>query len=129
MHGGAYGSHQITVIVGACIALRNSDSMNGTRRSHGHPIGNGAELDVLMAELSGNASGVCQDRGGSMHLADGGVGIISDSSFVSGGIPLASAGVDLGAGAGSWSSSGTAPQDKSLDLGSAVHASCGARVA
>src|SRR5271155_4558798 len=63
-------------IVGACMALRNDDSMTGTHRSHGHPIGKGADLKALMAELMGKETGICKGRGGSMHLADTTVGII-----------------------------------------------------
>lgn len=76
-------------IVGACMALRNDDSMTGTHRSHGHPIGKGADLKALMAELMGKKTGICKGRGGSMHLADNSVGIIGESAIVGGGIPLA----------------------------------------
>lgn len=76
-------------IVGACIALRDSDAMTGTHRSHGHPIGKGAQLKALMAELMGKSTGICKGRGGSMHLADNSVGIIGESAIVGGGIPLA----------------------------------------
>src|SRR5262245_41782198 len=57
-------------IVGACMALSNEDYMVGNHRSHGHPIGKGAKLDRLMAELLGRADGVNRGKGGSMHLAD-----------------------------------------------------------
>lgn len=80
---------QEATIVGACLALRDDDMMTGTHRSHGHPIGKGADLKALMAELMGKASGICKGRGGSMHLADNGVGIIGESAIVGGGIPLA----------------------------------------
>jgi pyruvate dehydrogenase E1 component alpha subunit len=80
---------QEAAIVGACIALRGDDFMTGTHRSHGHPIGKGAELNALMAELMGKATGICKGRGGSMHLADNSVGIIGESAIVGGGIPLA----------------------------------------
>lgn len=76
-------------IVGACMALRPDDAMTGTHRSHGHPIGKGADLKALMAELMGKATGICKGRGGSMHLADNSVGIIGESAIVGGGIPLA----------------------------------------
>jgi pyruvate dehydrogenase E1 component alpha subunit len=76
-------------IVGACMALRDDDGMTGTHRSHGHPIGKGADLKGLMAEVMGKATGVCKGRGGSMHLADSSVGIIGESAIVGGGIPLA----------------------------------------
>lgn len=80
---------QEATIVGACMALRDDDAMTGTHRSHGHPIGKGAVLRTLMAELMGKETGICKGRGGSMHLADRSVGIISESAIVGGGIPLA----------------------------------------
>jgi acetoin:2,6-dichlorophenolindophenol oxidoreductase subunit alpha len=80
---------QEAAIVGACMALRNDDYITGTHRSHGHPIGKGADLKPLMAELFGKESGICKGRGGSMHLADTKVGIIGESAIVGGGIPLA----------------------------------------
>jgi TPP-dependent pyruvate/acetoin dehydrogenase alpha subunit len=76
-------------IVGACMALEDDDGMTGTHRSHGHPIGKGGDLKLLMAELMGKATGICKGRGGSMHLADNSVGIIGESAIVGGGIPLA----------------------------------------
>lgn len=76
-------------IVGACMALRDDDYITGTHRSHGHPIGKGADLKPLMAELWGKETGVCKGRGGSMHLADRRVGIIGESAIVGGGLPLA----------------------------------------
>ncbi|WP_245272731.1 thiamine pyrophosphate-dependent dehydrogenase E1 component subunit alpha [Mesorhizobium sp. LNHC221B00] len=80
---------QEAAVVGACLALRDDDAMTGTHRSHGHPIGKGAHLDALMAELMGKEGGTCKGRGGSMHVADNSVGIISESGIVGGGIPLA----------------------------------------
>src|SRR5580658_3224070 len=80
---------QEATIVGACMALRDDDAMTGTHRSHGHPIGKGADLRALMAELMGRGTGICKGRGGSMHLADNSVGIIGESAIVGGGIPLA----------------------------------------
>jgi pyruvate dehydrogenase E1 component alpha subunit len=88
---GAYHASigQEATIVGACLALRDDDAMTGTHRSHGHPIGKGADLEGLMAELMGKQTGICKGRGGSMHLADFSVGIIGESAIVGGGIPLA----------------------------------------
>ncbi|MBM0108900.1 thiamine pyrophosphate-dependent dehydrogenase E1 component subunit alpha [Steroidobacter sp. S1-65] len=76
-------------IVGACLALRDEDMIVGTHRSHGHPIGKGASLEALMAELMAKSTGISKGRGGSMHLADRSVGIIGQSAIVGGGIPLA----------------------------------------
>jgi pyruvate dehydrogenase E1 component alpha subunit len=88
---GAYHASigQEAAIVGACMALRNDDYITGTHRSHGHPIGKGAKMDGLMAELMGKVTGICKGRGGSMHLADCSVGILGESAIVGGGIPLA----------------------------------------
>ena len=80
---------QEAAIVGACLALRDDDFITGTHRSHGHPIGKGAEFKGLFAELMGKATGICKGRGGSMHLADSSVGILGESAIVGGGIPLA----------------------------------------
>ena len=83
-------------IVGACMALRTDDYMVGNHRSHGHPIGKGAKLRGLMAELLARSTGVCQGKGGSMHLADFSVGSLGETSIVGSGIPVA-AGAALGA--------------------------------
>ena len=80
---------QEAAIVGACMALGDDDYITGTHRSHGHPVGKGAKLDRLMAELMGKVTGICKGRGGSMHLADNSVGIVGESAIVGGGIPLA----------------------------------------
>ena len=83
-------------IVGACSAMRNDDYMVGNHRSHGHPIGKGAKLRGLMAELLGKIDGVCGGKGGSMHLADFSVGSLGETSIVGSGIPVAT-GAALGA--------------------------------
>src|SRR5215472_9420421 len=55
---------QEAAIVGSCMALRDDDAMTGTHRSHGHPIGKGADLKGLMAEVMGRETGICKGRGG-----------------------------------------------------------------
>jgi pyruvate dehydrogenase E1 component alpha subunit len=76
-------------IVGACMALRDDDYMTGNHRSHGHPIGKGAELKPLMSELLGKQTGVCHGKGGSMHLAAFSVGSLGESGIVGSGLPVA----------------------------------------
>ena len=83
-------------IVGACMALERDDYMVGNHRSHGHPIGKGAGLDALMAELLGRVTGVNRGKGGSMHLADFSVGSLGETSIVGSGLPVA-VGAGLGA--------------------------------
>jgi TPP-dependent pyruvate/acetoin dehydrogenase alpha subunit len=76
-------------VVGACMALGDGDYMTGNHRSHGHPIGKGAALGPLMAELMGKVTGVCMGKGGSMHLADFKVGSLGESGIVGSSIPIA----------------------------------------
>ncbi|GLS98862.1 acetoin:2,6-dichlorophenolindophenol oxidoreductase subunit alpha [Sphingobium jiangsuense] len=76
-------------IVGACMALNEDDYVTGTHRSHGHPIGKGADLRPLMAEIFGKRTGICKGLGGSMHLTDTSKGLICESAIVGGGFPLA----------------------------------------
>ena len=87
---------QEAAIVGACMALADIDYMVGTHRSHGHPIGKGAKLDGLMAELMARATGVNKGKGGSMHLSDFSVGSLGETSIVGSGFPVAT-GAALGA--------------------------------
>jgi pyruvate dehydrogenase E1 component alpha subunit len=80
---------QEAAVVGACMALRPDDYLTGNHRSHGHPIAKGAALPPLMAELLGKKTGICKGKGGSMHLADFGVGSLGESGIVGAGIPVA----------------------------------------
>jgi len=75
-------------VVGACMALTSSDYILGNHRSHWHPIGKGAKLAPLMAELLGKATGVCGGMGGSMHLADFSVGSLGESGIVGSNLPI-----------------------------------------
>jgi acetoin:2,6-dichlorophenolindophenol oxidoreductase subunit alpha len=76
-------------IVGACMALREDDYMTGNHRSHGHPIGKGAKVAPLMAELFGKSTGVCRGKGGSMHLAVFSLGSLGESGIVGSLMPVA----------------------------------------
>jgi acetoin:2,6-dichlorophenolindophenol oxidoreductase subunit alpha len=76
-------------IVGSCMALRDDDYMTGNHRSHGHPIGKGAALAPLMAELLGKSTGVCRGKGGSMHLAAFSRGSLGESGIVGSLMPVA----------------------------------------
>src|SRR5258708_38551859 len=57
-------------IVGACMALRHDGYMVGNHRSHGPPIGKGANLKGLMAERLGKRTGVNRGKRRSMHRSD-----------------------------------------------------------
>ncbi len=77
------------VCVGAGMAVRRDDFMTGHHRSHGHPIGKGADLKRLMAELFGKETGVCKGLGGSMHLADFSIGSLGEAAVVASSLPIA----------------------------------------
>lgn len=76
------------VAVGACMAIRKEDYIISTHRGHGHAIAKGADLNKMMAELFGKATGYCKGRGGSMHIADTELGMLGANGIVGGGIPI-----------------------------------------
>ncbi len=75
--------------VGVCMALNRDDLIAGTHRSHGHNIAKGADTAKMMAEILGRATGYCQGRGGSMHIAAFETGSLGALAVVGSGIPLA----------------------------------------
>lgn len=75
--------------VGALAAVRDDDYMTSTHRGHGHTIGKGIDLNLMMAELLGKATGYCKGKGGSMHIADLDRGNLGANGIVGGGIPIA----------------------------------------
>jgi pyruvate/2-oxoglutarate/acetoin dehydrogenase E1 component/TPP-dependent pyruvate/acetoin dehydrogenase alpha subunit len=87
---------QEATAVGACFALRPTDTMTTTHRGHGHMLAKGADLDGMMAELYGRQTGLCKGKGGSMHVTDAGVGalgangIVGASTVITSGAALAS---------------------------------------
>ena len=90
MHGTMHLSiGQEAVATGACLALRENDQITSTHRGHGHCIAKGADLERMMAELLGKATGYCRGRGGSMHIADVATGNLGANGIVGGGIPIA----------------------------------------
>lgn len=76
------------VAVGACAAINKLDYIVSTHRGHGHSIAKGADLNRMMAELLGKATGYCKGRGGSMHIADTELGMLGANGIVGGGIPI-----------------------------------------
>lgn len=83
-------------IVGAVRAMRDSDYLISTYRSHGHALARGTDPKRVMAELFGKATGVSGGRGGSMHMFDaerrfmGGYGIVGGNLPLAAGIALSS---------------------------------------
>ena len=80
---------QEAVAVGACSLLRADDYVYGGHRSHGHAIAKGADINRLMAEIAGRATGYCGGKGGSMHIVAKECGFVTATGVVGGTIPLA----------------------------------------
>jgi TPP-dependent pyruvate/acetoin dehydrogenase alpha subunit len=76
------------VAVGVCSALDSGDRIISTHRGHGHCIAKGADLNRMMAELYGRQTGYCKGKGGSMHIADFGIGMLGANGIVAGGIAI-----------------------------------------
>jgi pyruvate dehydrogenase E1 component alpha subunit len=83
-------------ILGGARALRESDYLISTYRSHGHALVRGTPPESVMAELFGKVDGCSRGRGGSMHMFDferrfmGGYGIVGGNLPIAAGIALAS---------------------------------------
>lgn len=76
------------VAAGVCAALRPDDVIASTHRGHGHVLAKGADPARLLAELAGRTTGLNQGRGGSMHAADFGIGILGANAMVGANAPI-----------------------------------------
>jgi len=77
------------IATGVCANLRDSDYITSTHRGHGHLIAKGGDVKFMMAEVLGRKTGYCKGKGGSMHIADVGLGILGANGIVGAGPPLA----------------------------------------
>ena len=77
------------VAVGVCAHLTERDLITSTHRGHGHCLAKGVPIAPMVAELYGRETGLCKGRGGSMHVADFGRGMLGANAIVGGGISLA----------------------------------------
>ena len=87
---------QEAVATGVCAHLRPDDRIISNHRGHGHCIAKGADLNRMMAEIYGRKTGYCKGKGGSMHIADFGIGMLGANGIVAGGLPI-SAGAAIAA--------------------------------
>ncbi len=74
--------------IGVCMHLDERDKIASTHRGHGHCIAKGCDVDAMMAEIFGREAGLCGGKGGSMHIADLGLGMMGANGIVGGGPPL-----------------------------------------
>jgi len=75
--------------VGVCAHLTDRDYITSTHRGHGHCIAKGVEINSMMAEMYGKATGACKGKGGAMHIADVDKGMLGANGIVGAGGPLA----------------------------------------
>ncbi|SDJ05103.1 pyruvate dehydrogenase E1 component alpha subunit [Pseudomonas delhiensis] len=74
---------------GVMAHLDDEDCIASTHRGHGHCIAKSVDVYGMMAEIYGKKTGVCQGKGGSMHIADLSKGMLGANGIVGAGAPLA----------------------------------------
>lgn len=75
--------------VGAIAALTEGDLITSNHRGHGQAIAMEIDLNEMMAEIMGKATGTCKGKGGSMHIADLDKGNLGANGIVGGGMGMA----------------------------------------
>ncbi len=80
---------QEAAAVGVCENLDLDDILLSTHRGHGHTLSKGADPKAMMLELLGKTGGNCAGKGGSMHIADFGVGMLGANGVVGANINIA----------------------------------------
>jgi pyruvate dehydrogenase E1 component alpha subunit len=69
--------------------MKAGDMFTSTHRGVGHCVACGMDLNAMMAELFGKATGVCGGKGGSMHMFDLEKGNLGTNGIVAGGTSIA----------------------------------------
>jgi TPP-dependent pyruvate/acetoin dehydrogenase alpha subunit len=80
---------QEAVAAGVMAHLGDADQITSTHRGHGHLIAKGGDLNLMMAELFGKATGYCKGKGGSLHISNLEIGVLGANGIVAGGMPIA----------------------------------------
>ena len=80
---------QEATAVGCCAALRPSDLVYCSHRTHGVYLAKGGDLEAMLCEMHCRVNGCAGSRGGSMHLIDKRVGMAGTSAIVGGAVPIA----------------------------------------
>jgi acetoin:2,6-dichlorophenolindophenol oxidoreductase subunit alpha len=80
---------QEAVAVGASAALRPDDYVFATYRGHHHAMARGASPAECLAELMSKGTGLCQAKGGSMHLTKASAGMLGSYAIVGAHLPMA----------------------------------------
>ncbi|MCW2955638.1 MAG: acoA [Thermoleophilia bacterium] len=82
----AIGQEGIAAGVGH--ALAEDDYIGSTHRAHAHIVARGSSPEAMMAEMMGRITGLCQGKGGSMHLSDMSHNVVGANGVVGSGAPM-----------------------------------------
>lgn len=85
-------SGEEAIAAGVMAVLRKDDYVVTSHRGHGHLLARGGDPKRMFAELYGRVDGYCRGKGGSMHIADIGHGMLGANGIVG-------AAVNIGTGA------------------------------
>jgi pyruvate dehydrogenase E1 component alpha subunit len=77
------------IAAGVMPELGPEDAIVATYREHGHALARGVDMNAVMAEMFGKATGCSKGRGGSMHLFDAKTRFYGGNAIVGGGLPIA----------------------------------------
>jgi TPP-dependent pyruvate/acetoin dehydrogenase alpha subunit len=80
---------QEAVAVGACMQLGDKDYIGSTHRGHGHCIAKGCDIGAMLLEIFCKQGGLCNGKGGSMHIADMNKGMLGANAIVGAAPPIA----------------------------------------
>ncbi len=80
---------QEAISAGVCATLKQSDLVLSNHRAHGHFIAKGGNIEAMLAEIYGKATGCSKGRGGSMHLVDLAVNFLGSTPIVASIVPIA----------------------------------------
>lgn len=83
------GLGQEAVAAGFAAAMQPGDMSYCTYRGHNHTLLRGSSMDALMGELMGRSTGICEGKGGSMHLTDVSKGAMGSYAIVGAHLPVA----------------------------------------
>ena len=79
---------QEATAVGCAAALRKTDLVYSSHRTHGAYLAKGGDLKAMLCEMHCRANGCAGSRGGSMHLIDQAAGMAGTSAIVGGVVPI-----------------------------------------
>ena len=77
------------IAAAAMAVMKKGDLFTSTHRGLGHCVACGMDLNQMMAELFGKATGICGGKGGSMHMFAPELGNLGTNGIVAGGTSIA----------------------------------------